>query len=47
VNHGNATGKEILDLANRIRQSVVQKFGVSIEPEVNIIGENPHWFQPR
>jgi UDP-N-acetylmuramate dehydrogenase len=37
VNHGNATGKEILGLAERIKESVWAKYGVLLEPEVNII----------
>ncbi len=37
VNHGNASGKEILDLAHRIMLSVKDKFGITISPEVNII----------
>ena len=37
VNYGNATGQQILDLANQIRQSVKQKFGVLLEMEVNVI----------
>ncbi len=37
VNYGKATGNEIWDLAMQIRQSVSQKFGIQIEPEVNII----------
>jgi UDP-N-acetylmuramate dehydrogenase len=37
VNHGNASGSEILDLAMKIQLSVKEKFGVTIEPEVNII----------
>lgn len=38
VNHGKATGRELLDLASSIKDAVMQKFGVAIEPEVNIIG---------
>lgn len=37
VNYGNATGNEIWDLAMNIQDSVKKKFGVLIEPEVNII----------
>jgi UDP-N-acetylmuramate dehydrogenase len=37
VNHGHATGMEILDLAHRIMEAVDQKYGIEISPEVNII----------
>lgn len=37
VNYGNASGKEILDLAHHIQQSVKEKFGIEINPEVNVI----------
>ena len=37
VNHGKATGQEILDLATSIQETVKEKFGVVINPEVNII----------
>ena len=37
VNYGNASGKEILELANSIRKDVKTKFGIELIPEVNII----------
>ncbi len=37
VNHGSATGEEILNLAIKIEESVLQKFGINLEKEVNII----------
>ncbi len=37
VNHGNATGHEILQLAGEIMAGVKDKFGVEISPEVNIV----------
>jgi UDP-N-acetylmuramate dehydrogenase len=36
VNHGNATGKEIWDLAMKIKTTVKEKFGIEINPEVNV-----------
>lgn len=38
VNHGHATGAELLGLARRIAISVHARFGVAIEPEPRIIG---------
>lgn len=42
VNHGHATGYEIWEHAQRIIQSVHTKFGIQLEPEVNIIGALNH-----
>ena len=37
VNYGGATGKEILNFARRLSDSVKEKFGVELEMEVNIV----------
>ncbi len=37
VNYGNAKGKDIADLAWKIKDSVYKKFNVNIEPEVNVL----------
>ena len=37
VNHGSASGAQLLSLAHRIRDSVEQRFGVSLEPEPTIL----------
>ncbi len=37
INHGKATGTDILNLADQIQDSVKEHFGVILEPEVNIV----------
>ncbi len=42
VNHGKATGSDLIGLASTIQKEVRDRFGVTLEPEVNIVGgENP------
>lgn len=37
VNRGNATGSEVLELCRLVQDAVLQKFGVALSPEVNIL----------
>ncbi|MEX1383516.1 UDP-N-acetylmuramate dehydrogenase [Lutibacter sp.] len=37
VNYGNATGQEIFQLAKKIQQTVLEKFAIPLEIEVNVI----------
>ncbi|WP_320815206.1 UDP-N-acetylmuramate dehydrogenase [Flavobacterium sp.] len=37
VNYGNATGQEIVDVSKNIQKTILDKYGISIEAEVNII----------
>lgn len=37
VNYGSGKGKDIYDLALKVRASVLEKYGIEINPEVNII----------
>jgi len=36
VNHGNASGSEILSLAKEIQEKVFERFNIHLETEVNI-----------
>jgi len=38
VNHGSASGAQLLALARRVAQSVDERFGVMLEPEPRIVG---------
>ena len=38
VNHGRATGPQLLELARRVASSIYAKYGVVLEPEPRIIG---------
>ncbi len=37
VNHGNATGEELLAVSREVQNDVYQKFDIQLEPEVNIL----------
>ena len=37
VNYGNATGREILELSEEIQASVLDKFGIELNAEVNVL----------
>ena len=37
VNFGGATGEEVIRLAHHVQRAVEERFGVRIEPEVNIL----------
>jgi len=39
VNHGHASGAELLALARRVARSVEERFGVVLEPEPRIVGD--------
>ncbi len=38
VNHGGATGPQLLDLAYRVADSISKQYGVALEPEPRLIG---------
>jgi UDP-N-acetylmuramate dehydrogenase len=37
VNYKNASGKDIIKLAKKIQKTILEKYGIQIEPEVNIL----------
>ena len=37
VNYGNASGTEIINLAKEVQQRVKDKYGINLDPEVNIL----------
>lgn len=43
VNLGNATAKDVLLLMDRVRAEVDARFGVRLQPEVKIWGDNPYF----
>jgi len=38
VNHGRATGQQLLDVARKVAASVYERFGIALEPEPRVIG---------
>ncbi len=38
TNSGNATAEELVELAREVRAAVQEKFGITLEPEVNLVG---------
>lgn len=44
VNYGGATGRQILTLADKVRRTVKLKFHITLEVEVNIIGDSVESF---
>ena len=40
INKGHATGQDVVKLAHHIRQTVADKFGVYLQPEVRFMGAN-------
>ncbi len=39
INSGDATAKDVLELIEYVRNTVMQRFGVELEPEVRLVGE--------
>ena len=48
INKGNATGQDVVKLAHHIRQTVADKFGVYLQPEVRFYGRKmAKWIQSK
>lgn len=43
VNRGRATCRDMLKLKEEVSRLVYEQFGVSLEPEVELVGRNVHW----
>lgn len=43
VNYGKASGRQLLRLAYSIQQNVSEKFGIILQPEVNIVSDSDHY----
>lgn len=41
VNRGGASARDVLTLAARVRDRVAERFGIWLEPEVEVVGEDP------
>lgn len=41
VNRGGASARDLLTLAARVRERVAERFGIWLEPEVEVVGEDP------
>lgn len=39
VNYGNATGKQILNLAKKIKSTILEIYGIDLEMEINVVGD--------
>ena len=42
INTGNASATDILDLMHLVQDTVYKRFGVRLEPEVHILGDEKH-----
>jgi len=42
VNNGHAKASDVIDLIRQIQETVFERFGVNLEPEVTIVGQEAH-----